>query len=734
MTVWLLLISLLWGNCLAVPADQIPLINLPGVDVSVGVDVQEPSARKGEPQLHGRFLHITGMGASEDFRKTKRTIADLNAVPDFHPDPFYRIDSSPDEACHRGSGSAGIYGAERTDCDSPFTLINATFDWIGQKLKDSIDFIVWTGDSARHDSDDNIPRTKDEIFDLNQMLVDKFAELFTSDAQDRQKPFSIPIIPTFGNNDIMPHNIMESGPSVWTKRFADIWRRFIPEEQRHSFEHGGWFFVEVIPNQLAVFSLNTMYFFDSNSAVDGCSEKSQPGYEHMEWLRVQLQFLRDRGMKAILTGHVPPARTDNKQSWDETCWQKYALWMQQYRDVVVGSIYGHMNIEHFMFQDFKQIKKKTLKGKGMRTERSKAPLGDRLTTQKKSEYLTDLRIDWSEIPMPPSSQSSSDSCESQHMFGVESDLGQEKNSKRDKYLKEIGGPWGESYALTLVTASVVPNYFPTMRVIEYNTTGIDTKASTAAIQDSQWELSHNERTRTEGSSYCDNVKLEQAASSRKKHKKKKGHKKRKFTIPEGPPKTAPPGPAYSPQTFSWLGYTQYLANLTKINNRQQALEPSDRSSSSGSSDTFHEQTRKDHLPKFEYEVEYDTRNDTSVWCLPDLTVRNFLDLARLIGRYVPPSSDTLLPPQQRQQLLDTDESHKENDDCSKHHDIEAHENEIEAGEEGESETISTTKKKHKKKHEGRKKRDANRAWFTFVRRAFVGAIDDDDLKEEFEIS
>ena len=75
--------------------------------------------------------------------------------------------------------------------------------------------------------------------------------------------------------------------------------------------------------------------------VDGCANKHEPGYEHMEWLRIQLQILRERGMKAILIGHVPPARTDSKESWDETCWQKFTLWERQYRDIIVGSLFGH---------------------------------------------------------------------------------------------------------------------------------------------------------------------------------------------------------------------------------------------------------------------------------------------------------------------------------------------------------------------------------------------------------
>ena len=38
----------------------------------------------------------------------------------------------------------------RSDCDSPLAHVNATFDWIEQHFKGEVDFVVWTGDNARH--------------------------------------------------------------------------------------------------------------------------------------------------------------------------------------------------------------------------------------------------------------------------------------------------------------------------------------------------------------------------------------------------------------------------------------------------------------------------------------------------------------------------------------------------------------------------------------------------------
>ncbi|KAI4270851.1 MAG: hypothetical protein LQ337_006425 [Flavoplaca oasis] len=595
----------------------------------------EPENRK----LHGRFLHIT----------------------DFHPDPFYRQSSSTDsdDACHWGAGDAGIFGAEKTDCDSPFTLVNATFQWINDNLKDTIDFVVWTGDSARHDNDELIPRSEAQVIRLNEMLVQKFVEVFGKDDNindtDPTNDFTIPIVPNFGNNDILPHNIFTQGPNRWTKDYSHVWQKFIPEEQRHGFERGGWFFVEVIPNKLAVISLNTLYFFNSNNAVDGCASKSEPGYEHFEWLRIQLQFFRQRGMKAILMGHVPPARTSSKHSWDETCWQKYTLWLQQYRDVIVGGLYGHMNIDHFMIQDNDQIDMQLITG-GKEPAKTSRSSND-FSIQSSAEYLTELRSGWSSLP---------DSFEFRKNWASKENKKDKKNkgrkSKYDKFLDQIGGPWAEKYSATLVSASVVPNYFPTMRVFEYNITG--------ALQSPANLRDHYEE---EAMAHLNELERGGLSARSKKHK---------FIKPHPPSKSQPPGPAYSPQTFSWASYTQYFANLTRIN--AEFASP-----------------RKSKYAKFTYEVEYDTKNDT-IFELEDLTVRSYLGLAARIGDFMPRKDDLLST------IMDDIE-----DNMS---------------------AAKKKKKKHKKNKEHKKhkkQKRINKTWFAFVNRAYVGTKDQEDIHDQF---
>ena len=649
-------------------------------------------------------------------------------MADLHPDPFYKYHSSTeeDDACHRGRGPAGVLGAETTDCDSPISLINETFKWIEQNLKDEIDFVVWTGDSARHDNDERIPRSEEQVSDSNEFLVNKFLEVFGEKENFNDtnpfNDFAIPIIPTFGNNDILPHNIFAPGPNRWTKKFLSIWRPFIPEEQRHGFEKGGWFSVEAIPNHLAVFSLNTLYFFDSNSAIDGCSDKSEPGHLQMEWLRIQLQFLRQRGMKAILIGHVPPARTESKLSWDETCWQKYTLWMHQYRDVVVGSLYGHMNIDHFMLQDSKDVDILDLETDATRPIRT--ALDDDLTTQSAADYLTELRAGWSQLPNPPELMSLQHSNYGSNKETSEAKMSRVqgqgkknkkpsggKKSKKDKFLHKIGGEWGERYSLSLVAPSVVPNYFPTLRVVEYNITGLDelTLSSDAGKKDQ----SHFMNLREPVCNGAEEILEQETLAILKNQRKMKGNQdtmKQKVKVPKSPSKSSPPGPAYSPQTLSWLGYTQYYANLTVINN--------DFASESGSSshgglvedEGWKEGKHRGKHPKdkgrklkskdFKYEVEYDTKDDKT-FGLKDLTVRSYISLAARIGQYKPHGNRIGL------NLMATSAS--EGDDKT------------------DDRTTKDKKHKQKRKHskgkgkgKGKKRKDANQAWLTFVRRAFVG--------------
>ncbi|KFY52306.1 hypothetical protein V496_08542, partial [Pseudogymnoascus sp. VKM F-4515 (FW-2607)] len=484
---------------------------------------QHASGKEGK-KLSGRFLHIT----------------------DLHPDDYYKPHTSL-STCHRSPGPSLPYGTPLTDCDSPLTLVNATLTWIEAHLP-PIDFVIWTGDSARHDRDELIPRTAAEIADSNTQLADAFRAAFADKG--------VPVVPTLGNNDITPHNILLGGPNKWLQTYGRVWHHFIPEAQRHGFQRGGWFTVEVIPGRLAVVSLNTLYFFERNSGVDGCAARTEPGWEQMEWLGIQLGFMRERGMKAILMGHVPPARTGGKKLWEESCWGRYVVWVERYRDVVVGGAWGHMNIDHFLLQKGKRGVKELMGaeiGEAVVEGWTIGEMSGDVAIKSADEYLQELRDEFAKVPDPKDA-----------VVGEVVGEGKKERKRRKKALKRMGGEWAEKYQVSLVSPSVVPNYFPSLRVVEYNISGLDggvgavAEAATATSwrlpgedDDEEFDEEFDEEESddeeiVDAESEDDDDDEEEEAASKKKGKKHK-KKKKKNRKPKHPDlKIPPPPPAGSP--------------------------------------------------------------------------------------------------------------------------------------------------------------------------------------------
>lgn len=355
-----------------------------------------PQRRK----LQGRFLHIT----------------------DIHPDGYYIVDGTEKSACHRkkpkkAKERSSYYGTPYSDCDSPFTLTNYTLDFLDREWSSEIDFVVWTGDSARHDNDHKLPRTTAEIYGLNRVITKKMEDVFTSKG--------IPVVPSIGNNDIWPHNIMMPGPNSITFEFSSIWRSFVPFESYQVFQRGGYYSVEVIPGSVAVVSLNTMYFYDSNKAVGGCEPKDaeDPGNLQLDWLEVQLHLFRRRGMQVWLSGHVPPS-SDN---FYPDCYVRYAELSLRYQDTILGHLYGHMNADHFFFLDAETIADEPA---------SADPEDVDSLGRKKKELYNSLIKTFSELP---------------------------KGRKKVNY---------DDYGVVNVSPSVVPNPFlPSFRIFTYNITG-----------------------------------------------------------------------------------------------------------------------------------------------------------------------------------------------------------------------------------------------------------------------
>ena len=509
-----------------------------------------------ESPLSGRFLHIT----------------------DMHFDKFYRQNSAVVSSCHHdkphdkhgGDWRAGHWGTSVSDCDSPRWLGNATLDWIVRNWNssssdkdnsaqpvDMFDFVLWTGDSARHDQDALMPRTSEEILDSNRFAVSLMESYFPD----------IPVVPNFGNNDIAMHNIMPRGPTDELRAFREIWRRHIPEDQTDAFLQGGFYAKDLVPGHLGVISLNTLYFYDSNKAVDGCprrsrgspNEETDIGTLQLEWMTERLLDFRRRNMQVYIIGHVPPTAGN----YFPRCFDVYTEMVIRFQDTVVGQIFGHMNLDMFFIQE---------SSLAASTEDFDTHTSGKSVLMKPIEE--DLRLDFESLP----------------------------GSARTNM---------NYYSTFYVAPSVVPTYLPSVRVWTYNTTPVhdnrpglfstpaeERQALLDFVLYDSCEVGDPDPDCAEDAPRAPVQDTVETLKKGRKHSRPKHRKKHRHG--RLPRYASPHSPSRTNTFLTPLGYSQWVLNLPKANREYDQLLKNNGSEAAA-------------MQTLDFDLEYTTYCDATLW-------------------------------------------------------------------------------------------------------------------------
>ncbi|QLQ78337.1 hypothetical protein HG537_0A05840 [Torulaspora globosa] len=553
-----------------------------------------------ERKIYGRFLHIT----------------------DMHPDAFYKEGSSIENVCHEGKPKntkdrAPRFGYATGGCDSPPDLVNYTLEWITENLRDKIDFVIWTGDNVRHDNDRRIPRTEFQILDMNELISGKIQKLFSNPNSENPRDFDVSVVPSIGNNDVFPHNMFALGPTLQTREYHRIWNNLVPQEQQRTFDRSASFATEVIPGKLAVLSINTLYLFKANPLVDNCNSKKQPGYQILLWLGAVLEEFRQRGMKVWLSGHVPPI----EKNFAEGCFDKYTLWTHEYRDIIIGGLYGHMNMDHFIPVDGEASWEAIKQSEQLNTSENQKDDDDDLDMTAhamagREAHLMGAKPVGKEAYMNRVRERIYERVHQKIQKAKPLDAeGDDYDAKRksSKSFDEIC----EDYSIVSISGSVIPTFNPSLRVWEYNITDLDTQTPT--WQSKSWDQFYKtlENIMERDSSDIENEHLddpEQEFETQRKKKKKRGKKpKEDKTIPRKKPKNLPLGPAYEPQLFSPTRFVQLYADLKRINKKYYSLLEAGKTPDEAAGQAF------------QYEVEY--ASDDDPYPMKGLLVKDFVLLA-----------------------------------------------------------------------------------------------------------
>ncbi|KAJ1718027.1 Endopolyphosphatase, partial [Coemansia biformis] len=164
-------------------AAVLALVLLVGPAATAGGPAAVDGHRLEQPFV-GRYLHITDMHVDLQYREGSTAYSFCHRKP---PQQQQQQLLSADDG-HRHTGR---YGFAMSKCDSPVALVNITRDYMASTWADNVDFVMWTGDSGRHDRDLDRPRTFGDIVDGNRIAAAALQSAFPR----------TPIVPNVGNND-----------------------------------------------------------------------------------------------------------------------------------------------------------------------------------------------------------------------------------------------------------------------------------------------------------------------------------------------------------------------------------------------------------------------------------------------------------------------------------------------------------------------------------------------------
>ena len=270
-------------------------------------------------------------------------------VTDIHLDPYYSPSSNTNPYCHIIDSQPALdhqnrYGNPGSDCDSPRTLLQGTFNYLKNLvLDDEIDLIFWTGDSGRHDRDPTLPHPPSELENQISQVVDLFTE-----------SFDILVMPTIGNWDtISKNNANTTDYQQLYNLYAKLWPSAIKKQIKNTFLFGGYFKYHF--RNVTIISLNTLTWFTDSNDQDCQISSSNPADIQIKWLELTLATLALKQQQAIIIGHIPPIKETGEPFYKIQCYQQYTQLISTYSSVIISGYYGHTNKDLVYLQTNDQV-------------------------------------------------------------------------------------------------------------------------------------------------------------------------------------------------------------------------------------------------------------------------------------------------------------------------------------------------------------------------------------------
>ncbi|KNE58275.1 hypothetical protein AMAG_05086 [Allomyces macrogynus ATCC 38327] len=311
-----------------------------------------------------RIAHITDLHLDPHYDPTAgadtwchaRTAQQQQQHDIYHARLFDAVGTANDPLSWRPSHAAAAssvarYGRIGSPCDAPMALVKAAIELVGQL---NVDAVLWSGDTARHDRDNKLPRPEAEVYAANAQCAALFTNATTA-----------PVFPTVGNLDVHPHNQLAPPPvsRVLPRLAASLSPVLRTASVHNDFESTGAYVTDLAPT-LALVNVNAMYWMAENARVPDCTSTDSPGAAMADWLDHHLSLIARANRTALVMGHVPPAtgpapstHSGNgvrhtpflASNYKPACATRVLATLDRYAHAVAGVFGGHVNDDTTLF-------------------------------------------------------------------------------------------------------------------------------------------------------------------------------------------------------------------------------------------------------------------------------------------------------------------------------------------------------------------------------------------------
>ena len=222
---------------------------------------------------------------------------------------------------------SGKYGYEGK-CDINEDLFKSFVD---DASKRDVDFIIWTGDNAPHDSWTAVGQ--ESVYKISKRIRDILNEKF------RNVEKKIPIYYSLGNHERYPNDAFRDNEKEMLESMGEIFKDYLSDEAYEVFRNYGYYSIKYADSNLRIISINCLVCDAFNFNLLNSTKIHVK--KMFEWLEEELKKAENNKEFVFILDHFPL----NGEFTLTECGKRFQVLFDRYQYNVRGIFSGHTHLD-----------------------------------------------------------------------------------------------------------------------------------------------------------------------------------------------------------------------------------------------------------------------------------------------------------------------------------------------------------------------------------------------------